>query len=287
MKKISIYTLAIGIVLAFVLGGMQSCRKKKCNDPSNPECENYNPCLNNKKVEAEFDMGVIFPSTYIQGEFDFLNVDTIFRSAEFVMGEWDGTKITFRNKVENAKCTWILGSETIEAAEFTRWFKTALPGKYSVTLMVEKEPDSKCFPLDDGKDTLTRTFTLMPHSQFPIMGKYKVLFEGAKDSSVVEIRPWEVSTTTPLRNFKIVDTLSHKYTMLVNFANTQDTVTQFAFGGNVTGNNIYLYDGQLGQPTPKDGYVKLNGKEISALYHLGQKNVTAYKEIKFKGRKIQ
>jgi hypothetical protein len=43
------------LVFAWALG---SCKdgKENCQDANNPDCENYNPCLNAKETSAEFTM---------------------------------------------------------------------------------------------------------------------------------------------------------------------------------------------------------------------------------------
>ena len=126
----------------------------------------------------------------------------------------------------------------------------------------------------------------MPHYQLPVMGVYKVLFEGSKDSTIIEIRPWEISTATQQKNYKIVDSASVRYTTLINFQNKKDTVTHFIFDGITTGNHIYFFDAP-DDFRPHSGKVNLDNMKISATYHYGASWDGSLVSYKFKGRKIQ
>jgi hypothetical protein len=271
-------------MLSFGLG-MDSCRKKQCHDPQNPECENYNPCYGKKPVTADFIFGGLAPINYPDYT---ICPDTIFMSGgEDRRGLDYGITMGFKALEPNAKYTWKLGAETINEKEFERWFiKSGLPGVYQATLIVEKTPDAVCFPLDDGKDTITKKFTLMPHYQLPIMGKYKVLFEGSKDSTIIEIQPWEISSSTQFKNYKIVDSASVRYTTLINFQNKRDTVTHFLFDGFPTGNHIYLFD-NVNQYCPWGGKIDLKGIYIEGKYSIGLPFNNTEQKMKFKGRKLK
>ncbi|MFN9116098.1 MAG: hypothetical protein ACK5XN_39130 [Bacteroidota bacterium] len=213
--------------------------------------------------------------------------DTIFNSGGVNRKGFDyGIGLKFQAIENGAKYTWKLGSEIISSRVFDRNFITAGPGVYQATLIVEKTPDAACFPLDDGKDTITRKFTLMPHYQLPIMGKYKVLFEGSKDSTIIEIQPWEISSSTQFRNYKIVDSASVQYTTLINFQNKRDTVTHFLFDGFPTGNHVYLFD-NINQYCPWGGKIDLNGIYIEGKYSIGLPFNNTEQKMKFKGRKLK
>jgi len=271
---LSVFFLAIG-----------SCRKKHCHDPKNPECENYDPCFGKNPVTADFIFGGLAPIDYPDYT---MCTDTIFMSGgEDRRGLDYGVVMKFQALEPNAKYTWKLGAETINEKEFERWFiKSGLPGVYQATLIVEKTPDAACFPKDDGKDTITKKFTLMPHYQLPIMGKYKVLFEGSKDSTIIEIQPWEISGLTQFKNYKIVDSLSMLYTTIINFQNKRDTVTHFLFDGITTGNHIYLFDSPSDYH-PHSGKVDLKGSQIAATYHYGASWDGSLVKYVFKGRKLK
>jgi hypothetical protein len=70
----------------------------------------------------------------------------------------------------DAEYTWIIGSEIIHEREFYRYFNASHVGQtFSMTLIVNKTPNSICLPNDDGIDTLVRQLTIveeMNHSDF-------------------------------------------------------------------------------------------------------------------------
>ena len=276
-------------VIACLLLSLPACKEKDCDDPQNPDCGNYDPCWGKKPVTADFIFGRTTATPEPINGVDYpICEDTIFMAgAEDRRGRDYGVLMKFQALEPNAKYTWKLGAETINKKEFERWFiKSGLPGVYQATLIVEKTPDAACFPLDDGKDTITRKFTLMPHYQLPIMGKYKVLFEGSKDSTIIEIQPWEISSSTQFRNYKIVDSASVQYTTLINFQNKRDTVTHFLFDGFPTGNHIYLFDSPSDHH-PHSGKVDLKGSQIAATYHYGASWDGSLVKYSFKGRKLK
>jgi hypothetical protein len=47
-----IYTTSIFCILLLLI--LDSCCRKTCVDPSNPECVNYEPCYNKKPITADF-----------------------------------------------------------------------------------------------------------------------------------------------------------------------------------------------------------------------------------------
>jgi hypothetical protein len=287
MKKHCLHYLLIIMMLSIGMG-LGSCRKKQCHDPKNPECENYDPCYGKKPVTADFIFGRTTATPEPINGVDYpICEDTIFNSGGVNRKGFDyGIGLKFQAKENGAKYTWKLGSETISGREFDRNFITAGPGVYQATLIVEKTPDASCFPKDDGKDTITKKFTLMPHYQLPIMGKYKVLFEGSKDSTIIEIQPWEISSSTQFKNYKIVDSASVQYTTLINFQNKRDTVTHFLFDGFPTGNHIYLFDAPSDYH-PHSGKVDLKGSQIAATYHYGASWDGSLVKYVFKGRKLK
>ena len=286
MKNTHYTFLILALTLLCVLG---SCRKKQCHDPKNPECENYDPCYGKKPVTADFIFGETTAGRNPINGVDYpMCEDTIFDAGGITsLGDVYGVRLKFNATENGAKYNWKLGSETITDREFERTFgETAPAGVYKATLIVDKTPDAACFPLDDGKDTITKKFTLMPHYQLPIMGKYKVLFEGSMDSTIIEIQPWEISGLTQFRNYKIVDSASMLYTTIINFQNKRDTVTHFLFDGITTGNHIYLFDAPSSY-NPHSGRVDLNGEAITGSYHYGNSFWNTLVKYSFKGRKLK
>jgi len=166
------------VLFLIVLGAMQSCKDDPpCNEPTNPKCSNYDPCYDKKPVSANFEIGLTedpFTITKFTGMFE---EDTIFP---------DGA-LHFRAKIKNAKYIWKLGSETIYDSAFTRTFYKVPFGRYKVTLIVEKDPDLRCFPNNNGRDTLTRYFHIVEPCKLKTTGSYKGVWEGQKDSFIFKI----------------------------------------------------------------------------------------------------
>lgn len=157
---------------------LQNCKDEPlCKDPTNPKCPNYDPCFGKKPVTADFEIGISGDPLMENEATTIFEPDTIFAR----------TTIIFKAKLKNAKYKWILGSEKIYDSTFYRTFGNVPYGRYKVTLIVEKEPDLICFPKDDGKDTLTRYFHIVPRCQLQTTGSYKGVWEGQQDSFIFKI----------------------------------------------------------------------------------------------------
>jgi hypothetical protein len=133
---------AFAILLLIAIPFLNSCCKK-CQDPSNSDCENYDPCFSEKPVSASFK---IFETTDSPPELwkDY-ETDTIADSAIFIAS------------LEGAEYKWIIGAGTYEGKKLSLEF-IGVPDKSNipVTLIVKKTPNKGCNPNDDGIDTITR-----------------------------------------------------------------------------------------------------------------------------------
>lgn len=153
------------VLLVLCLVGFGSC--ENCEDITNPECKNYDPCWEGE-VKASFKILDVLPFSYIYWtDQDFFwehsDSDTIHsRYVEFEAPEGMD------------KYTWIIGSEVlhdrvVSRGEFPR--NESIP----ITLIVEKTPNSICFPNDDGIDTLVRNIYYQSGScnYSKVYGSYK------------------------------------------------------------------------------------------------------------------
>lgn len=139
--------LSLVVFAAMVLN---SCRKP-CTDPSNPNCENYDPCFKLKPTSAGF-------KTY-DPIADFVGFWKTAGWVYDVESDTIGVECYFVADEENAKYTWLIGGGVYHTRTVSINFSTSnLPAstRVPVTLIVEKEPNRKCFPNDDGKDTFTK-----------------------------------------------------------------------------------------------------------------------------------
>jgi hypothetical protein len=282
--KTHIPILSLSLIALLALG---SCKKEKpCKDPSNPECENYDPCYGKKAPSADFIIGQSSPQSYFgMASFEFISDDTMF--APFYRN------IDFMAKEEGAEYEWKLGSETITSKRFTRGFSNAGYGRYTATLTIRKEVDNSCFPEYTGSATFTKNFEIRPFYEFPIVGKYKVLFEGEKDSSIIQIQPWEMLKKGSFNNpYTMINDKSENKLMLINFSNGKsaeaDTMpntrltTDMLFSGNKLYTNL---------PPVRHANIELKeGKFIFAEYTLEYRvngKMESFPGIRFKGIKIE
>lgn len=283
--KTHIPILSLSLVALLALG---SCKKEKpCQDPSNPDCENYDPCYGKKAPSADFIIGQSSPAPFFEMKpYEFVSNDTMF--APFYR------PLTFLAKEENAEYEWELGAETITDKRFTRSFRNAGYGRYYAKLTIRKEVDNSCFPEYTGTATQIKYFKIRPFYEFPIVGKYRVLFEGEKDSTIIQIQPWEIRRSggfgTP---YTIVNDRSENKLVLINFSNGKsaiaDTMNNSRLDGGdmlFSGNKLYTTAGPVGRSNIelKEGkYIKA---EYTLIYPANGGGNQYFPGIKFKGIKI-
>jgi hypothetical protein len=141
MKNFLLYSLLCGFI--FIGFGCEDCE-----DPTNPECDNYDPCYGLSPVTASFEMYeyTIGLEGWLES-FDMKQVPMIDDTAI-------SDDITFKAPEGFSKYTWLIGAETIHDRVFAR---SHIPKGVNIpiTLIVEGAT-STCFPNDDGIDTLTK-----------------------------------------------------------------------------------------------------------------------------------
>lgn len=103
-----------------------------------------------------------------------------------------GKNVRFYAKEDSAEYTWYIGSEVLTTREVKRYFSSAYAGiTIPISLVVKKKPNSICFPNDDGYDSISKSFYIVPELQFPqfyqdtnfrIEGNYRVKSEFDSDS---------------------------------------------------------------------------------------------------------
>lgn len=200
--------------MIFLFVAVTGCKvddEDQCCDPTNPECANYDPCFGKEETTAFF---TIAQQYWPVGE----NSD-IFIEDDIVIGG----KIKFSAiPQEGATYTWILGADTIEGdAEITRTLGELPDGTYPNSLIVTKEPDTVCFPLDDGVAEVTRSFTRIDGCDRAILGKYIGLFEDQSSDSVII----ELASSPSLNEIEPCDSQSFFGAVFsVNFGLQGDTI---------------------------------------------------------------
>lgn len=122
--------------------------KKNCNDRSNSDCKNYDPCLGKSPVSADFVFEVNLNGKWYQVE-DVYSEDNV----------------RFRAVQSLTDYSWTLGAENLKVASFIR---TSFPlGNVFCTLAGKGNPDFRCFPKDDGLDTVTKSFKVWQYADPP------------------------------------------------------------------------------------------------------------------------
>lgn len=263
MKSLKFFFLII--LTGYLIFSSTSCKKEKCQDPSNKDCENYDPCYGQEPVTAKIEIAQFFPAS---SHPDFKNI--AFIEDKFIPGY-----IQFYCPVPNAKCTWKLGAETITVPKFQRSFSDSLPkGIYTVQLIIEKEPNKACFPNDDGVDTLIKTFEIVPVCKTLTMGVFKGIWEGNKDSVIFSIRPVNV--------FNQKDSCKLYTYRFTNFWLKQDTV--FKSISEVYHTNTQLAVRDVGDLTISKLDMKINPSTLKTTLQYNAGTNGAFK--KFNGKRI-
>src|SRR6218665_794482 len=124
------------------------------------------PCAGLKPVSADFKIGQ-----------KFYEIDSIFYIDTLILDPYKNiytpARIGFIANEENATYRWELKDYPINytTKSFSIGFDKPF-GKVEVKLTVNKEPNTSCFPNDDGADTVTKTLVVLDGS------KFKFAFEG-------------------------------------------------------------------------------------------------------------
>ena len=128
-------------VVSFLLG-LQSCKKEKCTDPTNPQCENYDPCYGKQKLTADFD--IYEASSFYTSKWTWYATDTI--SSNGVM---------FVARDNDVWYSWQVGAETLNTQSF---FRTDFPlnTPVPITLTVRRKNNFNCFAGGDSVTTKTK-----------------------------------------------------------------------------------------------------------------------------------
>ena len=214
-----------------------------CDDPANPDCPNYDPCIMESPVTAEFK---IYDDVFSGGP----NADKWFEDDKIYRG-----RIKFEAVEDSAQYTWYLGAETIMGTEFKEVIKNTgdlPPGTYTAALVVDKEPNAFCFPNDDGRDSIFKTFDIVGVCDLMIMNKFKGVFDSApEDSVIIEMYPWEF---LPGNTIRVPSCEPNADVAYVNFANDGDTI----FDGSASGILNRYFERFSNQPFLPVGYLEVS-----------------------------
>lgn len=165
------------IISLLALGGfvISSCSKDEpCMDETNVDCLNFNPCSLKEPIPTiNFDIY----QTYAAAGAPKFKTDTLN----------PGTIGYFVANIKNAiRYEWRLGIDTFITTEptfsigFNRADSTFLENNpVEVTLIVEyHQPDTICFPDNNGRDTITKVIHFRQLWQSAYLGRWEVYVDG-------------------------------------------------------------------------------------------------------------
>lgn len=130
------------LICAGLLLTAESC-KKECQDRSNPDCENYDPCYGKQKLTADFD--IYEASGFYTEKWTPHATDTILPNAAIFMA-----------KDDDVWYSWQIGAETLDAKSVYRNdfpLNTPVP----ITLTVRRRNNFNCFANGDSVATKTKS----------------------------------------------------------------------------------------------------------------------------------
>ena len=194
MKSLKLLILSLCTIL-----GLSTCKKEiKCNDPSNPDCENYDPCLFYSKGKAELSTYAFINEFKVRTN-EFLESETILMENKFSLGLnlW-----TIDNVLQNSK------------TKSTEYYTFDDTGKHFVTLqnIITRPQECKGGSFIDtkteivkiqsyriGGDYSDRTKPL--NSNLKWVGEYKGISDGILNIKNVKISYKKYTTSSGISNW--------------------------------------------------------------------------------------
>ena len=179
MKKFSLkYLLLFAGVVLLTLHACKKDEEQECCDPTNPECINYDPCLDVEEPTAE----IILQGTIFGPEgFELTPNDSLFFNEVFFSSPYTGPQYTH---------TWYLGAEVINEESFSREHSfVERPAQLTVSHVLEYPVDSVCYPNSTGRDSTSRDYYLIKYfNEFGAFSKFRGVFENETDSFDFEFK---------------------------------------------------------------------------------------------------
>ena len=192
-------TVFFSISLLILVSG---CKKENCDNPRNPECSNYDACID--AIETNADFGFYFQYSHNGKTLYFPYYDTVYVTSPFGGRKWFRAYSDKMNQF-----TWIVGSDSrvFTDSVFNLFFDN-VPIDYhlDVKLKVKNNKVSiSCFPLDTGTSEIEKTLVFkriyngpypitlavldsLNHNYIPIFGKFHGSYtDDAKDTCTVEV----------------------------------------------------------------------------------------------------
>lgn len=132
------YILFFSLLLLFVF----SCRKKQ---PEMNVAHNACDCINEVSADFIIEEAIGFGYSWEKRT----ETDTVFKERNVI----------FTARENQAEYTWYIGQEILTEQSVGRFFDGTTAGQnIPITLVVKKKPNLKCFPQDDGYDSIIKYF---------------------------------------------------------------------------------------------------------------------------------
>jgi hypothetical protein len=146
--------IAVLIIGLLIVSYFTSC-KDDCNDVTNPNCSNYNPCFGESPVVADFKIEEQVGAVLVE-------TDTVY---------W-GNESDFTPTFKYDSVKWLIGSDVVTQNVLKR---KEFPKQswVNVGLIVYKQPNQRCFPTDDGVDTLFKKFYSLTNDDRIVFGYFQ------------------------------------------------------------------------------------------------------------------
>ena len=255
-----------------------TCCKDDCLDPTNPDCDNYDPCYGKTLPSAKFNI-------------EYQNWDSIQDKVVWFIdsGQFAGAWMRFSSDYTDSKYkhTWYVGSEvfTQPTTPMRDFSKQPRPQTITISHVIEYVPDLQCFPDDDGKDSVAQSFKLIAAwNDLKTFGKFRCLIEGTLDS--FDIEAIRIDGNDQPANFNAIPSRD----MVINWHNQGDTM--YSDGTNnkdwiywTPAADHYVNIDLLGSSRPQ-GFMLLDEKNRFRMRYSMLEN-GFYKEYRVTGRKLE
>lgn len=149
--KSGFYCMFLFLALLFT----EAC-KKKCYDKANPDCENYDPCYGKSETKADFIVEEnLNPFGKVLDEDVWIQGDT-------VNGSSMSNVVRFTALYPADSFVWTIGSQKFYSKSVVQY---GFPQGRTIPIqlvVINKNTNRRCFPADDGRDTMLRSIYIWP-----------------------------------------------------------------------------------------------------------------------------
>ncbi len=241
------FNLSIAIIVSSVLL-VYACKKDDdalCDNPTNVECPNYDPCHGGPINKADFTISTRV-STWEGWQFF---ADTMF-GPDFPILYFDAL---YPGQVTSH--TWYLGSQIIDEASFVRNFANEpYPSNIMVSHVVTYDELDPCKPNDTGHDSVAVTFRLVgSYFEFASIGTFRGRHNGSEEYEW-SVYPINENGDTA---YSVYETVDFRY---VNFHNTGEVADYFTH--YPTNKKVSVGGASSGSGDPRGIYLVNNSGEI-------------------------